>query len=132
MKYSVNLKFIAVPILFLASTCSAQSLSFKDLEGKWIDPNKNDSTSFFYFLSYMTVIISIENQKKVCGYKLDSLNNEETILISLAPEDTFYVLRNFIRRINNDKIALQSYEDPKTAKWQNETKLNTVYFVRNK
>ena len=102
------------------------------MEGKWIDPTKNDSTTFFYFLSYMTVIISVENRKNVCGYKLDSLNNEETILISRTPEDTVYIIKYFIRRINNDKIGLQSYEDSKTAKWENESEINTVYFVRDK
>lgn len=131
-KKIILFKSFILSFTMLASTCSAQSLSFNDLKGKWFDPYKNDSNSFFYFLDDMTLIISVENKRNVCYYKLDSSNAEERIIIRLTPEDTVHTLNNFIRRISKEKIALQNYLNLKVDKWEEESIYNTVCLVTQK
>jgi hypothetical protein len=129
----IALKLILISFLSVTmANCSAQSISFKYLNGKWTDSDKNDPISYYNFLSDSTLIVRFQNENRIVCYKLDSFQNEQRIIMSLIPGDTINNFINFIRKIDNNKMVLQDFRESQTGKWEKEKPSTTVYFVRQK
>jgi hypothetical protein len=114
-------------------TSPAQSITFKDLKGVWLefDPTKKEGIALTFLNAKSVLVVNGNNPPKTVSYKLEYSKNVEMTIITLDPIDgTNNIPKYFIRKIDNNKIALQKINQ--ISNWQTETSQNTIYLKRVK